>query len=121
MNEQHENMKLAAKKIAKERNTSWSLRTPRENPDAYELKFGDGYEPSVEELKTKTAVAITENQWAEVRLTRDTKLRNCDWTQGADSPLTNAQKTKWRTYRQALRDITTQDDPEKIDWPTPPA
>ena len=65
--------------------------------------------------------ALREQRWKEVRGERGWRLRNCDWTQGVDSPLTSAQKTAWRTYRQALRDITNQDDPEKINWPTPPA
>lgn len=29
-------------------------------------------------------------------------------------------KAAWATYRQALRDITTQLDPFKIDWPKQP-
>jgi len=34
--------------------------------------------------------------------------------QVADSPV---DKTAWATYRQALRDITKQADPFKIEWP----
>ena len=29
--------------------------------------------------------------------------------------------TAWRTYRQALRDITDQPDPDTVVWPDPPA
>jgi len=36
------------------------------------------------------------------------------WTQLSDSPV---DKAAWATYRQALRDITTQVDPFNIKWP----
>jgi len=39
------------------------------------------------------------------RIMRSLKLEASDWTQVPDSPLTDAQKEAWRTYRQALRDF----------------
>ena len=48
-------------------------------------------------------------------------LAACDWTQGADSPLSAASKAAWAVYRQALRDITLQPDwPLTVVWPEPP-
>jgi len=38
-------------------------------------------------------------------------LRECDWTQFADSPLTVEQKQAWATYRQALRDLPANSTP----------
>lgn len=53
-----------------------------------------------------------------VRTTRNDKLKDCDWTQLADS---TADKAAWATYRQALRDITQQSGfPWTIDWPDAP-
>jgi hypothetical protein len=53
-----------------------------------------------------------------VREQRSTKLADCDWTQVADSPV---DKTAWATYRQALRDITTQSGfPWTVTWPDAP-
>jgi len=53
-----------------------------------------------------------------VRATRTEKLKDCDWTQIADS---TADKTAWATYRQALRDITGQAGfPWTITWPDAP-
>ena len=53
-----------------------------------------------------------------IRATRDAKLAECDWTQVADAPV---DKTVWATYRQALRDITTQTGfPWTITWPDAP-
>ena len=60
-------------------------------------------------------------KWVFVRVERDTKLQVCDWTQLIDVPITSEKKAEWETYRQALRDITTQPDPFNITWPTPPA
>lgn len=56
-------------------------------------------------------------QWALVRAQRNALLASCDWTQLPDSPV---DKTAWATYRQELRDITTQSDPFDIQWPVEP-
>lgn len=64
--------------------------------------------------------AATEAQWESVRALRNTRLENCDWTQLPDAPLSNIEMQQWASYRQALRDITTQPDPFNIVWPTKP-
>ena len=54
----------------------------------------------------------------ELRRFRNLKLVESDWTQLADS---TADKAAWATYRQALRDLPTQNaDPKKIVFPQPP-
>jgi hypothetical protein len=54
----------------------------------------------------------------EVRTERNAKLAKTDWTQVADSPVNQA---AWATYRQALRDVPSQDGfPHNITWPTKP-
>lgn len=56
------------------------------------------------------------------RVDRDALLAKSDWTQMADVSLTETQKTAWREYRQALRDVTSQAGfPWQVDWPTKPA
>ena len=60
-------------------------------------------------------------QWKIVRWQRDYKLTNCDWTVLSDVPMDASKKAEWETYRQALRDITSQPDPFNVTWPTPPA
>ena len=53
---------------------------------------------------------------------RDTLLRESDWTQFTDSPLTDLKKTEWKTYRQSLRDLrATESDPENATFPTKPS
>ena len=52
------------------------------------------------------------------RSNRDAMLAASDWTQVADAPV---DQTSWRTYRQALRDVTDQVGfPDNIEWPVAP-
>ncbi len=51
------------------------------------------------------AVIRTDNTLEILRLKRDALLTESDWTQVNDSPLSDAKKTEWSTYRQALRDL----------------
>ena len=68
----------------------------------------------------------TESLITDIRQLRDQKLFLCDWTQGADSPLTSTKKAEWATYRQALRDIMSNlpsdlDHPDNVSWPSTPS
>jgi len=58
--------------------------------------------------------------WSGVRRTRDQKLKDSDYTQLGDAPVSDADKLNWATYRQALRDITNQSSPDSIQWPQEP-
>ena len=58
------------------------------------------------------------SEWALVRIERDRRIAETDWTQYQDTSL--ALKVYWAPYRQALRDITTQPDPFNIVWPEQP-
>ena len=54
---------------------------------------------------------------AHVRSERDQKLKDTDWMGMSDVTMS----TEWATYRQALRDIPSQDGfPNTITWPTEP-
>ena len=62
-----------------------------------------------------TLVPLSE---VEARALRNDLLVKSDWTQVADAPVDQA---AWATYRQALRDITTQEGfPETVVWPVAP-
>lgn len=61
-----------------------------------------------------------ERQWAEIRVGRNARLLNSDYTQLPDVPLNADQVEAWRIYRQQVRDITEQPDPFAIQWPVPP-
>ena len=57
-----------------------------------------------------------------MRQERNILLQKSDWTQIADSPLTDAKKAEWATYRQALRDFSTTWTPsETINFPEQPS
>jgi len=65
--------------------------------------------------------AVTKKKMDDLRGMRNQMLTDTDWTQGADSPLTDSQKTSWATYRQSLRDITdTYSSLDDVVWPTKP-
>ena len=60
-------------------------------------------------------------KWKTIRLQRDRYLNETDWI------VTKAKETNtnitaaWKTYRQALRDVPSQSDPDNITWPTKPS
>ena len=60
-----------------------------------------------------------------VRRRRNVLLEESDWTQAADSPLTDSKKAEWATYRQAVRDfMASYSDStalEDVTWPTEPS
>mgnify|MGYP001158096597 CR=1 FL=1 len=39
------------------------------------------------------------------RAKRNALLKDCDWTQLPNAPLTDTKKKEWETYRQALREL----------------
>lgn len=57
-------------------------------------------------------------QWNVIRAERNRLLVESDWTQLPDAPVDAA---VWVTYRQALRDVTTQANPFAIVWPESPS
>jgi hypothetical protein len=86
------------------------------------LKDGKVY-TYTKELKTAEELAAdVENERIAtegfVREQRNQLLRNCDWTQVADAPV---DKAAWATYRQELRDLTSQEGfPFNVVFPNPP-
>ena len=64
-----------------------------------------------------TEAEILADKWARVSIERNFKLSQTDWRASSDLTLSDA----WKTYRQALRDVPTQSDPDNITWPTEPS
>lgn len=63
-----------------------------------------------------------ENSEKIVRLVRDQLLNHTDWTQTTDAPLTDIVKQNFATYRQTLRDITSDPDyPHNVTLPPMPS
>ena len=83
----------------------------------------DKYKVNLETLELEEITLVnTTSHWMTQR--RNIRLAECDWTQAADSPLSDTKKTEWATYRQQLRDLpasysnpTSKSD---ITWPTKP-
>jgi len=90
------------------------------------LKFFDGQTPPSEsEIQAKLAELQAAEPMRQLRIQRNQLLAQTDWRMVSDYPGSN--QTEWQTYRQALRDITTQtpslDENGKltgITWPTAP-
>ena len=79
--------------------------------------FTDG-ETTAAEQETAYKATKDAEQAKSVRNMRTEKLKDCDWTQIADS---TADKAAWAAYRTALRDVPTQAGfPWTIDWPVAP-
>ena len=56
------------------------------------------------------------DKWANVRRERNSKLAETDYLALSDQTLSD----DWEKYRQDLRDVPTQSDPDDITWPTKP-
>ena len=69
------------------------------------------------EASQPTDAEILAQKWERVRIERNGKLKVTDWRASSDVTLSDA----WKTYRQALRDVPTQSDPDSITWPTEPS
>ena len=104
------------------------LEGPQASPTRYQISFADGVEQdaegrwftkySVSDMDADAIAAKDAEQATNVRNQRTQLLKDCDWTQIADS---TADKTAWATYRQALRDVPAQSGfPWEVTWPTQP-
>ena len=102
----------------------WTLR----GNDYSGLKWLDSKQtkPTETEINSKIAELDKAEAMRLLRVERDTRITKTDWRAGSDLTLASA----WSTYRQALRDITTQTpkldsnynlDLTSVNWPTEPS
>tara|TARA_X000001382_G_scaffold36195_1_gene23846 strand:+ start:975 stop:1256 length:282 start_codon:yes stop_codon:yes gene_type:complete len=68
-----------------------------------------------------TETQILNEKWQLVRIKRNDLLAQSDWVVAKASETGVAVSDDWKTYRQALRDVPTQSDPDNIAWPTEPS
>ena len=82
--------------------------------------------PTETEVNSKIASLDSAEAMRLLRIERDTRIAKTDWRASSDLTLATA----WKTYRQALRDITTQTpklgsdyelDLTSVNWPTEPS
>tara|TARA_R100000773_G_C4219636_1_gene118227 strand:- start:16 stop:285 length:270 start_codon:yes stop_codon:yes gene_type:complete len=88
----------------------------------YKMVDGVTIKMTDEEIAKHNANAPTQEEiladkWQDIRRQRNGKLAATDWRASSDLTLSDA----WKTYRQALRDVPTQSDPDNIAWPTEPS
>ena len=68
-------------------------------------------------MESSWAAGANDRAATEIRTERNQKLAETDWTALSDVTISN----EMIAYRQALRDITTQDGfPNEVTWPTKP-
>lgn len=84
-----------------------------------------GVKPTLEEVETANAELEAAEPLRQLRIQRNQLLASTDWRMLPDYQ--NSNQTEWQTYRQALRDITTQTPSldgngqlTGITWPIPP-
>jgi hypothetical protein len=106
------------------------LKTPDPNIDITELgiyqQASDLWDAKKQEF---IDAELNRDYLAELRILRDFRLTQSDWTQLPDNTLTEEQKVAWQAYRQELRDLTDNVtdpkslvlDPNHPEWPVPPA
>ena len=83
-------------------------------------------QPTETEVNSKISELDSAEAMRLLRIERDTRIAKTDWRASSDLTLATA----WKTYRQALRDITTQTpklgsdyelDLTSVTWPTEPS
>ena len=83
------------------------------------------YDADTDQLVDGSDAEKTAEILRDVRSLRDFELTASDWTQMPDSPLTDAKKAEWATYRQALRDMPTSNasvtEESQVVWPVKPS
>ena len=76
-------------------------------------------QPTDVEIQAKVDELTAAEPLKLLRTERNQKLAETDWTQNRDVTLSN--DADWKTYRQALRDITkTYKTLDTVKWPTEP-
>lgn len=80
--------------------------------------FTDNEEQTAAEQEAAYKELRDAEQGEGIRRSRNQMLSETDWTQLEDSPV---DKAAWATYRQALRDVPTQEGfPWTVQWPEKP-
>ena len=76
--------------------------------------------PTQSDLETKVNVKLNNERWDIIRKRRNRELSETDWIVTKSNETGSSISDAWKSYRQSLRDITTQDI-NNITWPTKPS
>ena len=110
--------------VALKPGAQWSLN----GYDYSGLEWLDSSQTKPTETEVNSKISGLDNAEAMrlLRIERNTRIAKTDWRASSDLTLSDA----WKTYRQALRDITTQTpklnseyelDLTSVNWPTEPS
>lgn len=72
------------------------------------------------DFSKKLWVLDSDSSWAAVRAERNRRITASDWVMLPDVQMSDERRAAWTSYRQALRDVTSQPDPLNIAWPVAP-
>ena len=88
------------------------------NGTHYHLKWDDS-----KIVKDDDALATYQlaKKWKDVRSQRNRLLNETDWVVTKATETETSVSSAWKSYRQALRDVPSQSDPDNITWPTKPS
>lgn len=83
--------------------------------------FTDTNEATAAELETQYKIKKDQSKAELVRAERDNRLTECDWVVIKAYEKNSTIPNEWSIYRQALRDIPTQEGfPHNVTWPEKP-
>ena len=91
-------------------NIKWSDKKTKVTVNDVEIETHFTGDDSAKEAR------LLADKWANVRSERNRKLAETDYLALSDNTLA----TNMKTYRQELRDVPKQSDPDNITWPTKP-
>ena len=123
-------MSLRVKYAIEAINSSAKFRILNDSVD--NIEWLDGTTPIAKsDIEAKMTALENINKMEALRLERNSRLDDCDWTRMDDNGLSSSEKTEWATYRQALRDLPASANPtinidgqlilSSVNWPTKPS
>jgi hypothetical protein len=66
-------------------------------------------------------IKTEEDFYNELRLERNQRLSETDWTMLLDVPISKEKRQEYVIYRQQLRDLPLNSTPDNLTWPTLPS
>ena len=100
---------------------TWDVKYYASKRNAEEIKDMDGNSHDPKQYVSSHFVGdeagLLQKKWTQVREKRTRLLKETDYFALSDMTLTSDMKT----YRQELRNVPTQGDPDNVSWPTKPS
>jgi len=102
----------AGEDVLKAYEIKWTRFSTSDIKDIYDSVYlSEGEMPDKEEFNKLLAIQYEKYLMKELRVERDKRLTDCDWTQNKDVVLSADELNVWEQYRQELRDL-----PSKVEF-----